>query len=200
MFCILDKLHSSLISICIETKIWRPLATLTYCAHLWVRRVPKKAVETNLTLVEHSGSRDAAQILFQMDHCPAMFDNCHRYQYDGPLKMGKQNSTKYRAQWQNPKSNVTWYQSLLPCDPKLAKPATVSVVPFKKTDPHLCHWPDPTWSRDSQWWIYAAFFASRCHETRCIYADGAVVDQMYRCRRAQNESLAPPPCEHCRYV
>ena len=146
------------------------------------------------------GGKMQAEIFFQMDHCPAMFDNCHRYQYDGPLKMGKQNSTKYRAQWQNPKSNVTWYQSLLPCDPKLAKPATVSVVPFKKTDPHLCHWPDPTWSRDSQWWIYAAFFASRCHETRCIYADWAVVDQMYRCRLAQNESLAPPPCEHCSYV
>ena len=39
-----------------------------------------------------------SQILFQMDHCPAMFDNCHRYQgMTGPLKMAKQNSTKYRA-------------------------------------------------------------------------------------------------------
>ena len=44
------------------------------------------------------GAEMRSQILFQMDHCPAMFDNCHRYQgMTGPLKMAKQNSTKYRA-------------------------------------------------------------------------------------------------------
>ena len=30
------------------------------------------------------GAEMQSEILFQMDHCPAMFDNCHRYQYDGP--------------------------------------------------------------------------------------------------------------------
>ena len=51
-----------------------------------------------------------------------------------------------------------------------------------KTWKHIHVKSRPTWSRDSWRWIYATFFAtsSSCHPTKCIYADWAVVGQMYR--------------------
>ena len=117
------------------------------------------------------GAEMRSQILFQMDHCPAMFDNCHRYQgMTGPLKMAKQNSTKYRAVVEVTKLLLIPCHLLALC-PKLL----LSSNPF----------------HDSWWWIYAAFFASTCHQTRCIYANCELsVREMYRWRLAANESLA----------
>ena len=112
-----------------------------------------------------------SQILFQMDHCPAMFDNCHRYQgMTGPLKMAKQNSTKYRA--------VVEFKA---ASHPMSSHCPVQTEHLKKSNPF----------HDSWWWIYAAFFASACHQTRCIYANCELsVREMYRWRLAANESLA----------
>ena len=117
------------------------------------------------------GAEMRSQILFQMDHCPAMFDNCHRYQgMTGPLKMAKQNSTKYRA--------VVEFKA---ASHPMSSPCPVQTKLLLSSN--LFH--------DSWWWIYAAFFASACHQTRCIYANCELsVREMYRWRLAANESLA----------
>ena len=83
----------------------------------------------------------------------------------GPLKMAKQNWTKYREG----------------CG-KILRPFIPSMCPkmADKTWKHIHVKSRPTWSRDSWWWIYATFFATSCHPTKCIYADWAVVGQMYR--------------------
>ena len=195
MFCILDKLHSSLISICIETKIWRPLATLTYCAHLWVRRVPKKAVETNLTLVEHSGSRDAAQILFQMDHCPAMFDNCHRYQYDGPSKNGQTKLDQIqRGMWQNQKSYVLSFQA---CAQKWrTKPGSTFMSKAAQLDLAIAggefmqHFLPPAVIRPNVF-MPTGLSSAKCiaPPLKCIAHTNVLMPRL-----ALNESLVQPPC------
>ena len=73
------------------------ILALTYRAHLC--DLPKNGSGDKSESGEGiPGAEMRSQILFQMDHCPAMFDNCHRYHgMTGPLKMAKQNSTKYRA-------------------------------------------------------------------------------------------------------
>ena len=159
------------------------LATLTYCAHLWVG--PKKG----------GGDKSESGGAFREERCsPRYFSRwiivlpCLTTVTDismtGRLKMAKQNWTKYRepcGKIKNPMSLVlkSSYVISFTMWPKLA----TLVEPIKHRSTFMSHTDrPPTWSRDSWRWIYAAFFATTaCLPSKCIYADWAVVGKMYCC-------------------
>ena len=122
----------------------------------------------------HSGSGDA-----EPDTFPDGSLSCHVWQlsqiswYDGPSKNGqtKLNQIQSSGGVQSHKAASHPMSSHCPVQTKLLLSS------------NLFH--------DSLWWIYAAFFASACHQTRCIYANCELsVREMYRWRLSANESLA----------
>ena len=161
------------------------------------------------------------EILFQMDHCPAMFDNCHRYQYDGPSKNGKTKLNQIqRAMWQNQKSNVlkSSYVISFTMWPKLAtlvEPIKHRSTFMSPTGPQpdlgiaggefMQHFLPPPPVIRANVFMPTGLSSAKCiaapSQMYCVYkcittlSQMYCIIQMYCCARlAQNESLAEAPC------